>query len=162
MIVQVAAPRCARTQVRAMAVQQEGVQSRRAALALAAAALLSVGVVESAQANAAAAKSSTGGSPLTSPPACPPLASHTFPPHPDATHCKNSLHCFLVDDMPRLVCRPNSPLNAPVACPPPSAAASMSSYTMEGTKKSGVSPKRKAKLMAKVRARAEAAGGTKE
>lgn len=38
-----------------------------------------------------------------------------------------------------------------------SAAASMSSYNMEGTKKQGISAKRKAKLLAKARAAAEKA-----
>lgn len=37
--------------------------------------------------------------------------------------------------------------------------ASMEAYTLEGTKKSGISPKRKAKLLAKARENAEKAAG---
>jgi hypothetical protein len=48
--------RPSRRQIVVSATAEEGVQSRRAALALAAAALLSVGVVESAHANQAATK----------------------------------------------------------------------------------------------------------
>ena len=105
------------------AAQPVEVASRRTALALAAAALLSVGVVESAKANAAATKSPSSEESL--------LASRVHGTHRN----RLDLTCLFT----------YSPL----------AAASMSSFDMEGTKKMGISSGKKAKLMAKVRANAE-------